>query len=56
MLARRLRRRSSINPALGQCIVFAGWRGGRDHSHFSMALEEPGYKTKWGIARDTMLR
>ena len=24
MLARRLRRRPNINPALGQCIVFAG--------------------------------
>ena len=24
MLARRLRRRTNINPALGQCIVFAG--------------------------------
>ena len=24
MLARRLRRRPNVNPALGQCIVFAG--------------------------------
>ena len=25
MLARRLRRRPDINPAFGQCIVFAGY-------------------------------
>ena len=32
MLARRLRRRSNNNPALGQCIVFAGTRRmGRSH-------------------------
>ena len=27
MLARRLRRRPNIHPALGQCIVYAGWLG-----------------------------
>ena len=26
MLARRLRRRTNINPALGQCIAFARYR------------------------------
>ena len=27
MLSQRRRRRANINPALGECILFAGWTG-----------------------------
>ena len=33
MLGRRRRRRANINPALGQCIVFAGLQRGDRSPH-----------------------